>query len=922
MSSARAMTERLPLGIFTTDVHLVVRTWDAWMVRTTGRDAAAALNRQVADLLPEVAARGLLSIMQDVLTRGAVEVLAPSLHRYLFPCAPLEPSATFDRMQQHVTIGPLRDDSGIVGLIVTIEDVTARLEQERQMAREFRRADDDRARHAGADDVRSLTRLLGDDDWRVRRMAVAGLAAHGEAIVGALVSTLREQHDNLSVLSSALDLLAASDIDVVEPLVHFLDDPDTNLRIQTALILGERRDRRAVRPLIQHLQDEDVNVRFHVIEALGRLQATEAAGPLTTIAEERDFFLAFPAIQALCRLGTPAVAPRLVPLLGDEMLRAPTVEALGELGDDEVTAPLVHALNTSGAPAEIITDALAGLHDRYETRYGAGDQIAALVRRHISPTGMQQILDAVQRVSPDRLQGLAKVLGWLEGESVRRALTRLLGQSSVRAQVVEALVRNGSGVVTLLIDQLHAEDLETRQAAAVALGRIGDRRATQPLVRAMEDRELAVPAAGALARIGAPEAFEPLMARLGEPDPAIRQSVIAALNSIGHPDMPLRTLDLLASIDPIVRESALRIAGYFGYTECVEHVLACCADEREIIRRAAVEQLAFFDDPRVAAPLLDRLQDESASVRAAAVAALVRVDVPARLEALVRALGDPDAWVRYSSVRALAALDARSAIDPVVSRLHGDPAPHVRLAAIDAVGRLRPANALQILEPLTRSANEDIARAAVRALGHLEHDDAFAVLDSQRKAGEAWRRLAAVGAIAAGRNARAAEVLQWVAAADAEPEVAGAAIEALAALGVREGPQGSEATRALVSLTAEPARRDLAIAAITNLPPRRIPDIAAGLRHPAPDVRCGTIEALSRMKYPDGSRMIESALDDGAARVRLCAVAALKQLGARGAQRKLMTMARADADPDVRHAAMLAVARTHAPGHVEPADAT
>ena len=84
------------------------------------------------------------------------------------------------------------------------------------------------------------------------------------------------------------------------------------------------------------------------------------------MAERGDFFLAFPAIQALCRLGTASVAPRLVPLLADGLLRAPVIEALGELGDEDVTEPLVHLLNMAAAPTDVITDALAGLHDRYE----------------------------------------------------------------------------------------------------------------------------------------------------------------------------------------------------------------------------------------------------------------------------------------------------------------------------------------------------------------------------------------------------------------------------------------------------------------------------------------------------------------------------------------------------------------------------
>ena len=38
-------TERLPLGVFTTDDRLVIRTWDAWIAAATGVAAEHALNR-------------------------------------------------------------------------------------------------------------------------------------------------------------------------------------------------------------------------------------------------------------------------------------------------------------------------------------------------------------------------------------------------------------------------------------------------------------------------------------------------------------------------------------------------------------------------------------------------------------------------------------------------------------------------------------------------------------------------------------------------------------------------------------------------------------------------------------------------------------------------------------------------------------
>jgi HEAT repeat protein len=889
--------DRLPLGIFTTNEHLVVRTWDKWMSDATGIEPARALHRPLVELIPEIGERGLLEMMQSALSRGTVEVLAPALHHYLFSCVPVDASTAFDAMQQHVTIGPLRDDGRIVGVIVTVEDVTHRIDRERE---------------AGAD-IESLTRLLGEQDWRVRRAAVSTLARHGSAVVNSLVRTLQQQHDNLAVLSSALDLLAMSDIDVIEPLVGFLDDGDVNLRVQAALILGERRDRRAITPLISHLADPDVNVRFHIIEALGRLGATEACEQLLAIAEQRDFFLSFPAIQSLSRVGTAAVAPRLVPLLVDELLRTPVIEALGELGDEDVTVPLVRLLDAPTSPTEVITDALAGLYDRYESRYGAGEHIAALVRRTLSAAGTQQILDTVQRVGADRLPGLARVLGWLEGEAVQRALTRLLGHGGVRSQVVEALVRNGSGVVALLIEQLHAEDLETRQAAAVALGRIGDRRATPALVAALDDRELAVSAAGALARIGDGDAFDALMRFLGDPDGAIRQSVIAALNSIGHPEMRHRIGPLLSDPDPAIRESAAKIAGYFGYSTCLDGVLACCRDANEAVRRTAVEQLPFFDDSRVGDLLLRLLDDEMASVRTAAATALARVEHPARIEALVRALGDPDAWVRYVAVKSLAAIGAVESVTAVVGRLQDDPAPHVRLAAIEAIGRLKPPQALEILQPLTHSVNEDIARAAIVALGHVDHADALTLVEQEARGPAPWRRFAALEALTNRREKQVAETLQWIAAADQDAAVAAAAVDVLARIGLREEGQGTEALRALMVLATEPSRREAAIAALSSMPARRSGDVAAGLRHPSAVVRCAVVEALGRMKQPDATRAIEAALDDASAPVRLAAVAELKYLGSRTAQRRLMALARTDPDAGVRHAAMMTITRAANP---------
>jgi HEAT repeat protein len=465
-------------------------------------------------------------------------------------------------------------------------------------------------------------------------------------------------------------------------------------------------------------------------------------------------------------------------------------------------------------------------------------------------------------------------------------------------------------VVTLLIDQLRVEDLETRQAAAVALGRIGDARATPALIDALRDAELAVPAAGALARIGDRDAFEGLLALLGERDPATRQSAIAALNSIGHPDMASRIAARLTDPEPLVRESAIRIAGYFGYPECFEQVLQCCHDPVESVRRAAIESLGFFDDPRVVPTLVDALQRQSSMVRASAAAALVRTEPSAVVDALARSLGDSDPWVRYVALKSLGSIGDGRVVPAVLTALRQDPAPHVRLAAIDVLGRLKAPEAWDVLEPLARSSDSDLGGAAIRALGHLERSEVLPALEGFLRGPEPWRRIAAVAAATIRSDAKVANLLQWVAAVDDDSDVVGAAVHGLAKIARRQDQQGADAARALVALTAEPLRRDAAIAALSELPARRLGEVAHGLHNPSPEVRCACVEALGRMQLAEASRALESALDDGHASVRLAAIRALKNLGTRDPQRKLMTLARTDPEAEVRRAAMFAASRS------------
>lgn len=899
------------LGIFTTDERLIIRSWDAWLAQATGIPAAAALGQPLAAVAPDLEARRLLERFRRVVDHGVVETLAPAFHHYLIPCPPRAPSPRFAQMQQRVTLAPLREDMRVIGVIVTIEDVTARLDRERELA-EALASPDEAARLRAAEALAvegespaALMPALGDDSWRVRRAAADGLARRaGDDTVTELLRTLRSQHDNLSVLNSALQVLAMSDVDTVTPLIALLNDPDVNLRMYAALALGQQRERRAVPALIAALHDEDVNVRYHAIEALGLLRATEALPELTAILGTADFFLAFPALDALVRIGDATAAPAIAPLLGDELLAAPAAEALGRLGGDDAVAPLAHALNSGRAPATVAARALAGLYDRYDAAYGEGAHIADLARQALQPAGMKALLDALPTAAGDDLRCLALVLGWLEGAAVERALTRLLGQPTARKEVIEALARYGARVTELLIEQLDAAELETRQAAIIALGRIGDVGAAPALIRMLDaSPELAVVTAGALAKIGDRRAFTALLGLMGHEDASVRQAIVSALNSLGHPDMAAEMVVRLQDPNPRVRESAVKIAGYFGYDECIELLLAACADGDLNVRRVALEHIPYLDDPRVFGILQKALQQPQASVRAAAARGLAQVEGTAALQPLLAALQDRDAWVRYYAARSLGRHAFPDALPALARLAQEDPANHVRASAIEALGRIGGPRAVSILAPLAEAEDRDVARAALAALGSVGHPDALPPLLSALRSQQPGRQVDAIRALAERGGPGAAGALQWAAAADTNPTVIQAAIAALAQLAT------PEALAALVALTADETRREACIAALAQVGEAHADQIARGLAHAQPTVRCATVEALARMKRPYASELLATALDDPEAVVRLAAVQALDRLGSRRAERQLADLARRDPDLEVRRAAQVALQR-------------
>jgi HEAT repeat protein len=210
------------------------------------------------------------------------------------------------------------------------------------------------------------------------------------------------------------------------------------------------------------------------------------------------------------------------------------------------------------------------------------------------------------------VKGLIKALTYEEDSSVRQAAARALGQiGDVRA-------------VEPLIAALKNSKIVVGQAAAGALGQIGDARAVEPLIAALKGKKYDVckAAVAALAKIGV-LALEPLIAALKDSRWDVREAVAGVLGEIGDARAAEPLIFALNDSDNNVRKAAVGALGQIGDVRSIEPLIAALS--RYDVRKAAVDALGQLGDAHAIEPLMVALKDSDKNVRKAAVAALDKI---------------------------------------------------------------------------------------------------------------------------------------------------------------------------------------------------------------------------------------------------------------------------------------------------------
>jgi HEAT repeat protein len=443
---------------------------------------------------------------------------------------------------------------------------------------------------------------------------------------------------------------------------------------------------------------------------------------LIAMLKDQDSNVRKAAVQALGKKGNTLVIDSLISALKDEDInvREAAAEALGKIGDSRAVEPLISAMLFSV------------MYDR-KMNISAEMAVKALVEIN------QPAIDPLMSV----LQSQSRNLIYVGDEGGKTIMSAHQG-------IMKVLTNIGHPALDFLISALKVKNWEVQQKASEALGKIGDKRAIDPLIEALEDKNVQREAVEALGKLRASRAVEPLIAmlkvqRINDFD----NDIVVALTDIGQPAVDhliaglkdinrsvrsgvakaLGEIKDKRAIDPLievaiydndfwVRETAAKALDKLEDDGIVGYFITLLTNEDSKVRKMAAEALREIKDSRAIDPLIVGLQDRENGVRKASAEALGKIGDSRAVDFLIAVLKDEDGNVRKAVTEALREIGDSRAIDSLIARLD-DEDTGVRKAAAEALREIGDSRAIDSLITALKDKDSNVREAVAETLGKL-----------------------------------------------------------------------------------------------------------------------------------------------------------------------------------------------------------
>jgi HEAT repeat protein len=310
-------------------------------------------------------------------------------------------------------------------------------------------------------------------------------------------------------------------------------------------------------------------------------------------------------------------------------------------------------------------------------------------------------------------------------ESLLRIARESEDATAVRPAIMQLSYERGAEIYPLLVEKLNDSNPSIQHAAAISLGRYGRAEAIEELIKPKIFRstyhQIRWAAVAAVGRLGDYRVVDHLLKAVEDPEWIVRTQAITELMAkvkdiIAHKDIRLtRILIHMFSLD---NEEIVNLATE-GFQEIGPESLHWLHDALHNpspnIRSNAARTLGLMGSRGSTPYLLDMLQDEDAAVRATACEALGRIGDKISIEPLVLMIQDNVEKVQDQALAAIARFGKKATV-PLLNALTRERDKFALRAFLKCLGRIGDPKSVSALISYLRSSYFIVRQSAVSAL--------------------------------------------------------------------------------------------------------------------------------------------------------------------------------------------------------------
>jgi HEAT repeat protein len=499
----------------------------------------------------------------------------------------------FFRLDSVIFLGISSNPKAIPYLIASLSETDSEI---RETAAEF-------LEEYGALAVDPLVKALQDSNWEVQWNAAIALKEIGECAIRELVPLLHSE-------SWATQWAAAEALMKMKTLPRSLAGIPPEWKGVILEKSGET--------LASFLDSPSFDMKWRAVITLGELQDERAITPLIEALTHTDKQVRERAARTLSNFKDRRAVTPLINALQDDYFRVriQAARSLGKIGDERAIAPLIQLFNEKRKFPPFISEA------------------ASFALSEIGEAAILPLIEVLKDNFPFAI------------------LKDNVSTLTPKYQSTEALKRIGAPAIPHIIKAMKDRSWKTGWGA-IALGKIGDRRAIEPLIRALKDenREIRLRAPNVLQNFQDTRAIPPLIRLLEDEDHQVQGQAALALQKMGPPALnPVKAFSMVSTGRG--KGLAIWVLGAVGDTSVVGLLLEALEDSYWEVRKYAISSLRDI--------VIRERKESKTSFWRKSKSELKDLENSV-VESLIPLLKDPEKEVKYNAVRCLGTIGNKKA---------------------------------------------------------------------------------------------------------------------------------------------------------------------------------------------------------------------------------------------------------------------